>query len=108
MGCLRHLGALPGTAPARTVRTVQVASPHHSIHAAATGLFDRAIRAGDDVEAGQSAGWFHFVTEPERPSVPLPFPASGMVLAHANRGMVERGELLALVTTDVVLPKGHR
>jgi predicted deacylase len=99
---LRHLGMIAEAPQAnRALRMVELADPAASLYAPAEGLFDRAVAAGQEVKAGSFAGWFHFVTEPERASVSLTFPAAGLVLAHANRGMVRRGELLALVTQDV-------
>jgi predicted deacylase len=100
--CLVHLGILQGPDPRRDIdRRVSITSPLHSIFAPADGLFDRQISAGQDVSSGQSAGTFHFPLEPMRAPLPLIFPTSGFVLAHGNRGMVWRGELLALVAQDV-------
>lgn len=100
--CLTFLGVTDGrleeTSPSRVV---SVGSAENNLYAPASGIFDRWFAAGDDVVAGQAAGWIHFVEEPERPSTALSFPTGGMVLAHGNRGMVERGELLALVSDDV-------
>ena len=99
---LGHLGMLQvQPPPPPPQRIVEIASPHDSLYAPATGLYDRAITAGDMVEAGQGAGRFHYITEPERPPVQLTLPGAGMVLAHTNRGMVTRGEMLALVVRDV-------
>jgi predicted deacylase len=39
--------------------------------------------------------------EPARASLQLEFLASGMILAHTCRGMVNRGDLLALIVRDV-------
>ncbi|SFU16900.1 succinylglutamate desuccinylase/aspartoacylase family protein [Sedimentitalea nanhaiensis] len=100
MRCLRHLGLLPTPPAPVPARIVTLAAPEHSIYAPADGLFDRAISAGRDVRAGDIAGRFHFITEPERPPRNLTFGQSGLVLAHTCRGMVRRGELLALVTQD--------
>lgn len=100
--CLTFLGVTGGTLENTSrSRVVSVASAENNLYAPASGLFDRCYAAGDDVVAGQAAGWIHFVHEPERPSMALTFPASGMVLAHGNRGMIERGELLALIAGDV-------
>ncbi len=99
--CLGHLGIL-GDAPALAeARRVEVTSGLHSIYAPGTGVFDRAIRAGQDVRAGDIAGQFHFVMEPERASRTIRFPADGLVLAHSCRGNVQRGELQALEVQDV-------
>jgi predicted deacylase len=105
--CLGHLGLLdPSSAatPSPTPRRVEIASPLQSVHAPGDGLFERGVCAGQEVKAGQTAGWLHYLAEPERPSVPLLFPGDGLVLAHTCRGMVRRGELLALIASDV--PEG--
>ncbi|MEM6987823.1 MAG: succinylglutamate desuccinylase/aspartoacylase family protein, partial [Pseudomonadota bacterium] len=98
LGCLKHLGILAGT-PTRAehLRRVRIASPLQSLYAPADGLFDRHCQAGQDATAGQLAGTLQFPFEPEREPLALGFPTSGFVLAHVNRGMVRRGELLALV-----------
>ncbi|OED37541.1 succinylglutamate desuccinylase [Chromatiales bacterium (ex Bugula neritina AB1)] len=82
-------------------RIVEIADPLDSLYAATTGLYDRAVSAGEDVTQGQFAGYFHHITEPERASTRLTLPNKGLVLAHTNRGMVTRGELLALVVRDI-------
>jgi len=100
---LQFLGMLE-TSPVASgnPRIVEIADPLDSLYATTTGLYDRAINAGDVVRKGQFAGLFHHITEPERASAWLTVPANGMVLAHTNRGMVTRGELLALIVRDVV------
>ena len=82
-------------------RVVEIRDPRDALRAP-DGLYDRALSAGQDVTAGDDAGMFHHVTEPERPSRPLNVPHDGMMLAHANRGLVKRGEMLLLVVRDVV------
>lgn len=101
MNALIHLGVLPGQVAPTDARRVEIASPHHSLYAPGAGVFDRAMRAGQDVRKGDLAGHFHFVMEPERASVPVRFPVDGFVLAHTCRGFVTRGDLLALVAQDV-------
>ena len=104
--CLGHLGLLEApTVQNPMPRRVEIESPLHSVYAPADGLFDRAVGAGQKAGAGQTAGWLHHPAEPERPSRALAFPEDGLVLAHTCRGMVRRGELLALVARDV--PEGQ-
>ncbi|MGI9388442.1 MAG: succinylglutamate desuccinylase/aspartoacylase family protein [Boseongicola sp.] len=101
MNVMRHLGILEGdVTPVPTQRVVEIAEPQDSLYAQSAGLFDRAIHAGQDVNAGEFAGFFHYVGEPERESDRLTFSSDGMILAHTNRGVVSRGELLALVVRD--------
>ena len=102
MNVMRHLGMLEGAAaPTQSQRVVEVAAPKDSLYAQTTGLFDRAVQAGQDVRGGEFAGTFHYIGEPERVSERLYLPSDGMVLAHTSRGVVSRGELLALVVRDV-------
>ena len=99
--CLIHLGILSGKVSPVNPRRVEIAASHHSLYAPADGLFDRAISAGDDVIRGQSAGVLHFPSEPKHSSIDLTFPESGFVLAHSNRGIVRRGDLIAFVAQDI-------
>ena len=102
--CLHHLGitqTLVG-APQLASRLVQFTSPRQNFAAPAAGLFDRSFKLGDEVKAGQAAGWLHFVNEPLRPSLALEFPHDGVVFAHTNRGMVERGDSLVMLAQEAV------
>ncbi|WP_298854126.1 succinylglutamate desuccinylase/aspartoacylase family protein [uncultured Ruegeria sp.] len=106
MRCLKHLGILPGDPPDPVpTQSVEIADPMHSIYATADGLFDRRCAAGQQVNQGDLAGTLHFPAEPERAAVRLTFPVTGHVLAHGNRGLVRRGDLLALVAQP--LPEGR-
>jgi predicted deacylase len=102
--CLHHLGVTQmQVAAAQTAsRSVEFTSPQQNFTAPAAGLFDRSFKLGDEVKAGQAAGWIHFVNEPQRPSLRLEFPHDGIVLALTNRGMVERGDCLALLAQAAV------
>jgi len=94
--CLSHLGI---TVPTNNghVAEMESISLSETFVSPAIGLFDRGFHIGDKVEAGQHAGWLHFVNEPERPSMELIFNTTGTILAHSNRGMVERGDLIAII-----------
>ncbi len=100
---LRHLGLLDG-APIRdsVVKMVANASIDHSLFATSEGVFDRMVTAGTHVQAGQVAGRFHYVSEPERPSETIVFAHEGLILSHTNRGYVQRGDMLILVVQDYV------
>ncbi len=102
--CLNHLGLLAddGTEPgAQQPTIVELVAHRQPVTAPASGLFDRAFSCGDQVSAGQHAGWLHFPGEPGRPSSAIHFRDAGVVLAHSNKGMVERAEVLALIAQPV-------
>jgi len=97
--CLHHLGVtrVQVAAPQAPSRLVEFTSAQQNFAAPAAGLFDRSFNIGDEVKAGQAAGWIHFVDEPQRPSLALEFAQDGIVFAVTNRGLVERGDFLALL-----------
>ena len=84
-------------------KTIEISNPNASIYSPAFGLFDRTVKAGDIISKGKTVGLFHYITEPERASVELKFEHSGIILAHSNRGIVKRGELLALVANKLAI-----
>ena len=86
--------------PNEKIKKVELRNPDATIYAPAKGLFDRLVKAGQTVKIGQTAGWFHYFMEPERPSLELKFKHNGFILAHTNRGIVEKGEMLTLVVQD--------
>ena len=102
--CLKFLGVLSDAPPPpqdANQSIIEIASPHDHVLAPSRGLFDRRIAAGQRVSAGQSAGWLHFPEEPLRPSIELFIPQAGTVLAHTTRGLINRGDMLALIARDV-------
>ena len=104
MRCLNHLGLcrLKVEQPEKHSEPVQ---PRDTLTSPSQGLFDRQFTIGDRVESGQRAGWLHFIGEPERPSQEILFTTSGIVLAHGDRGMVERGDLIAMIAAPIELTK---
>jgi predicted deacylase len=102
--CLRHLGItesgngdLNDHSNSQPVKDMEFISLSETFASPAIGLFDRHFQIGDKVKVGQLAGWLHFVNEPERPSLELIFNCGGTILALGNRGMVERGDLIAII-----------
>lgn len=99
---LRHLAMLAGeNAQIEKPRMVEITSADHSLNAQGEGVFDRMVCAGQVVVAGQIAGRLHYVSEPRRASETVLFPHDGIVLAHTNRGYVNRGDMLMLVVEDI-------
>ena len=98
--CMRHLGMIEEAPPSRQEsRLVEIASTEQILHAPFPGLFLPAFDPGNTVQAKERAGTLYPLFEPERPPLELTFPASGVVLARINRGLVERGEMLATIAT---------
>lgn len=97
--CLAYLGITRETVPVENKNPLLVKFPDagQNFTAPAAGLFDRQFTIGDEVRVDQAAGWLHFIDEPGRASMELRFPRSGIVFAYGNRGLVARGETLALI-----------
>ena len=100
--CLAHAGIVdmdsdvpePGT-------VVELISTSANIYAPVGGLFERRFAAGDRVAAGQLAGWMRSADRLDADPVPLRFTTDSIVLAHANRGLVECGDMIAIVVGEV-------
>jgi len=106
--CLRHAGVLSGESelssePENRPRVVEIKSPAQNLFAPFRGLFDRRFQSGDEAVAGHVAGVMVSLEEPQRPPVDMKFAVDGVVLAHSNRGYVEKGDMLGMVATDVQL-----
>ena len=84
----------PGNLGKEVRRAVEILDAADNLYAPADGLFDRHATAGETIAAGQCAGWLRFPLEPDRPAIEIRAKIDGFVLAHTNRGMVKRGELL--------------
>jgi N-alpha-acetyl-L-2,4-diaminobutyrate deacetylase len=61
------------------------------------GLFEPCHLAGDAVEAGQVAGFLHFVEDLDRAPVALHYQVSGLLWAACGPGRVLRGDCVAVV-----------
>ena len=94
--CMHSLGILAGS-ELEDMAKIEPVTMKETFSSPASGLFDRQFGIGEKVEAGQIAGYLHFIHEPERPSIPLTFTSTGTILAMTNRGMVQRGDLIALI-----------
>jgi len=103
--CLRHAGILAGDKdlPPRP-RLVEIVSSAQNLYAPYRGLFERKFKAGDSSTQGSLAGLLYSLEEPQREPLAVHFSVNGIVLAHSNRGYVEKGDMLAMVATDVQLP----
>ena len=99
--CLKHLGLLEGEPDqAAPARRLEVGDSRQSLYAPHGGLFEPTFAPGDSVAKGDRAGFIHSLEEPERAPTAMDFPAGGVALMRCQRGLIERGELLALVASD--------
>ena len=103
---LKHFGVMegePDTAQADGspgTRHMTVAGPDGYSFAPATGLFEPRHLAGDDVDAGNLAGFLHFVEDVDRAPMEVRYGASGVLWMSAGPGRVRRGDPVAVVMTD--------
>ena len=79
---------------------MQVGGPEYYVHAPCRGLFEPAFELGDEVAAGQVAGYVHFVDDPARDAVEVRFAGAGTVICKRPILQVERGDCLAHLATD--------
>jgi predicted deacylase len=101
--CLRYVGLLAGEPQIDgRPRRVELRHPNPYLYAPHGGLFQPTFAAGDEAAAGETAGALYAIDEPERRPTPLRFPTDGLILARSQRGLVERGEMLALIAKDVI------
>ena len=98
---LRHLDVLTGKPePSTPPRRVEFRSQAQYLHAPHGGIFEPRFSPGDNVLGGGDAGALYAIDEPERPPTALSFGIDGLVLSRCQRGLVERGELLAMISID--------
>jgi N-alpha-acetyl-L-2,4-diaminobutyrate deacetylase len=99
-----HFGMIDGTMMAGPpCPAVETPSDDASIFAPTGGVFEPCFEPGEAVTAGALAGRLFPLPDIERPPIEFFFPASGIVIARVNRGLVERGEKLAFVGVDAGL-----
>lgn len=66
----------------------------------ASGLFEPANVVGDEVRAGQHAGWLHFVEDVDRDPLEMRYQRDGMLWMSAGPGRVKRGDVVGVVMND--------
>lgn len=88
-----------GEAPAPT-RMTRVGGPDAYVYAPANGIFEPAHELGDAVEAGQLAGYVHFLDDPGRAPEAAAFKRSGMLFCRRAPGRVIRGNCVGIVVND--------
>lgn len=97
---LHSAGMLPSYQPdaANGTRELTITD---SVIAYDNGLFEPYCELEDEIEEGDAAGAIHFPEEPWREPKILHFQHSGMVLCKRVPGIVERGDCLLQVGSDL-------
>lgn len=67
------------------------------IYATRRGWFEPAVRLGDEVAAGDLAGWYHDLERLDLPEEPLAFAEAGIVISRRLHTMCEAGDCLLQV-----------
>lgn len=71
------------------------------IYATRRGWFEPAVRLGDTVVKGQTAGWYHDLERLEEPEETLRFAEAGIVISRRLHTMCEAGDCLMQVAEPV-------
>jgi predicted deacylase len=103
-GMLDAVGLLPrsGAAPvAQKVRRLIVKGAEHYVFAPCNGIFEPKFRLGDEVKAGQIAGHVHDPIMPWKEPTEVKFNGSGLVLCVRTFALVEAGDCLGHLASDV-------
>ena len=98
---LRHFGVIEGVPEGPPSRITEVKGPDYYVHAPSQGLFEPAFELGDEVEAGQTAGYIHQIDDPATAPIEVRFRGAGLVICKRPILQVERGDCLAHLATDL-------
>jgi predicted deacylase len=95
-GALAALGVIPGdAAPAsHAIQRLRVKPGEHYLHAPRSGVFEPLFVLGQDVKAGQLAGYLYDQEEPWREPEPLYFEGDGLVVCVRTFALAEAGDCL--------------
>lgn len=103
---LKQLGVIEGK-PETVQRDGTPATRHMMVRSAECyafaprgGLFEPRQVVGERIEAGQTAGFVHFVEDVDAPPIEVVHRASGLLWMSAGPGRVQRGDCVAVVMQD--------
>lgn len=88
------LGMVDGPSHGNGTQVYAVQGHQHYIFAPQDGIFEPAFRLGDQIAAGQIAGWMHDPTQPLRPPVPIHFEGEGTALCIRALAQCRAGDCL--------------
>jgi predicted deacylase len=98
---LIHVGVLAGelekVAPPRMM---VIGGADYYVYAPARGLLEPAFSLGEAVKKGQTAGFIHFLDEPDRPPRRLEFLRDATVVCRRVPARVEPGDCICQLATD--------
>jgi N-alpha-acetyl-L-2,4-diaminobutyrate deacetylase len=103
---LRHLGMLAGKVDtaqrdgAEGTRHMMVRDADCYSFAPAGGIFEPRHLPGETVQAGQCAGFVHFIEDVDHAPVEVRYGASGVLWMASGPGRVQRGDCVAVVMQD--------
>ena len=94
---------LTGSAPERSGPLQLLSLSRHSqgIYATRRGWFEPAAKLGDQVAAGQVAGWYHDLERIDAPEEALLFAESGIVISHRLHCDSQAGDCLIQVAEPI-------
>jgi len=103
---LKQLGVLDGK-PETVQRDGTPGTRHMMVRSAECysfsprgGLFEPCQLVGDRIEAGQTAGFLHFIEDVDASPIEVVHRASGLLWMSAGPGRVQRGDCVAVVMQD--------
>lgn len=103
---LKHLGVLEGMPDTRqrdgsaATRHMMVRGQDSYVFAPRGGLFEPTHNVGEDVRAGEVAGYLHFIEDVDTPPTVLHYAKSGVLWMGAGPGRVTRGDPVGVVMED--------
>lgn len=100
---LRHVGILPNavTEPSPPVRLMRVDGRDAYIYAGRRGLFEPCVEIGDEVDAGQCAGFIHPIEGPCHTVEAIHFTRPGFIACCRFPALTAPGDFLFKLLSDV-------
>ena len=101
---LRHLGVVDderGHSQPASTRYFFARSLDEYVCTPVTGLFESCRSLGEQVRAGDRAGWVHSLEDPQRPSVELAFHTGGTIMSRRVPARVKRGDFVFHAVEEV-------
>ena len=107
VNCLACLGVLPANMSQKGHQSkyFYIDDPDQHVYSPRRGLFEPLFTPGDMVNSGDKLGVIYNIEEIELDPTTVYFPVDGVAYVRCHRGLVERGELLALVGKIVSRPE---